>query len=841
MMRMQLCKNLQLDITQMTSDKYLETVPEGSEDKYIQSEYPHALDANASFEIKPYLKQYVSAIYDQASTTPILYNGEDSVTINPPPILQESIKNSLQMSQQLAYIGGIEYISSFGDMSLKYVNEFKAQKAKRLQELILGNENPNYFNSVLTDANFKLDAAAKVIDPDTKKEVFNPNAKTLLKKIVLTNINTLTEDIDLSSCEKLEELRTLGTKITGIKFADGAPIKVLYLPDTITYFDIIEPIGLNTLLEEIPVADIDGEFPEGLYIKGITDLSTIVDDSKTKINRIDIKSSDMKYNSYKILEKVVKIKEAMQTKNQLENGYNKELRINMENISWTPYRLVQAGELPVTGATYVKKTNHYTFETYTYSSATWDADTLNGKIYEYDSTLFNANKDVITNLDMLDKFIASYLGTAAENYFKSTTEYADARKTIPYMAGDIFINNPSNSLISEFDIFSHYNKYFPDLNIFVANVDNAYVANFVEILDNGKEYEWDSIKYAKDKFSYPSATEVIPTKLHYDFKGWATTPDAKPEDVITDWTKFPFTSKDTYTFYAIYDKHPYKMTFHYEDGKEPYVKYVPYNDIVGIPNEIYPYKDSSQLGLREVYYFKYYTQKGSDVEVKLNELRAVKDVELYASFDIGNVNDHVLSSDYIYIDNTGSIKIRSSEVKNILKGKITLPAEAKSVYIGTDSFQNATNITHVFFEEGSQLTSFQNYCFNGCSNLVYVEIPETVITLGTNAFSSCRKIKYIGPPVNEIEDSRKIYIPSKLVNIDKEALGSMGTIAELTLGESTTNPWNIPDENSVKDAASGDTTFNNIICYKPTINADFMTDAWLTLKFAKYGKITWPN
>ena len=826
-----------------TSDKYLEIIPEDSEDKYIQAEYPHALDANASFTIKPYLKQYASAIYDGTSTTPVLYNGNDSVVINPPSNLQESIKNSLQMSQQLVYIGGVEYISSFGDMSLKYVNEFKAQKAIRLQELILGNENPDYFNSVLTSANFKIDAAAKVIDDDTKKEISNPNAKTLLRKIVLTNIGTLDGDINLTSCEKLQELRALGTKISGILFADGAPIETLYLPNTITYFDIIEPIGLNTLLEEVPTANDKGEFPKGLYIKGITDLPIVTADSVTKINRIDIKSSDMKYNSYKLLDKVVKIKEAMQANNNLNpKDFNKELRINMENISWTPYRLVQAGELPITNAKYVKKTNHYTFENYAYSSATWDADTLNGKIYEYDSELFDKNANVLTDLSMLDKFINSYLGTEAENYFKSTVQYDDARKSIPYMAGNIFINNPSEKPISEFDIFGYYNKYFPDLNIFVANVDNAYVANFVEILDNGKEYEWDSIKYAKDKISYPSATEVIPTKLHYDFKGWATTPDAKPEDVITDWTKFPFASKDTYTFYAIYDRHPYKMTFHYEDGKDPYVKEVRYNDIIGIPNEIYPYKDSSQLGLREMYYFKYYTQKDSDVEVKLNEMKAVKDLELYASFEIDNVKNHVLSSDYIYIDNTGSIKIRSSEVKNILKGKITLPAEAKSIYIGTDSFQNATNITHVFFEEGSQLTRFQNYCFNGCSNLIYVEIPETVTTLGTNAFSSCKKIKYIGPPVNEIEDSRKIYIQSNLVNIDTIAFGSMGTIAELTLGESTTKPWNVIDETSVKDTAGGDTIFNAITCYKPVIGADFMNDTWISKKFVtKNGAITWPS
>ena len=465
---------------------------------------------------------------------------------------------------------------------------------------------------------------------------------------------------------------------------------------------------------------------------------------------------------------------------------------------------------------------------------------MNGKVYEYDSTLFNANKDVLTNLDLLDKFIASY--ESVQNFFKSTTEYADARNTIPYLAGDIFINNPADKKISEFAIFEHYNKYFPDLNIFVANVDNAYVANFVEILENGKEYEWDSIKYSKDTTSHPGASAVIPTKLHYDFKGWATKPDAKPADIITDWSQFPFAGKDTYTFYAIYDRHPYKFTFHYEDGVEPYVKEVLYNDYVGIPAEIYPYKDASALSLTECYGFKYYTSaKDSDVEVDLSKLKAVKDQTFYAYFKPMSVYDNVISKDYICIkdgkiDRTGDGK----EYQTILKGKITLPTNgATSMRIGL--LQLASNVTHIFFEKsGNTLPEISNYAFNNLTKVEYIEIPSSVTSIGEQSFSVCSKVKYIGTPIDDASydsTSRKVHLASNITSMSKDAFASCGTFNELVIGSSETDLWQVADETAIANNVGGGAKFNNLTVYRDPISQSFITVDWLTDKFGAANQI----
>lgn len=850
-----------------TSDKYLTKAPSGElvwndknlngkvdEGEMVSNEgfevmpYPQPLDANANFVIEPYLKQYVGVYFDDTPTTPILYDGENPVTVVPIASIQEKIESSPNLTQQLVYLGGIEYISKFGDMSLKYVNEFAMQKAIRLKELILGNENSEYFNAAMSDEYFNLAAGATAQDIQGNT-ISNPLGKPLLEKIVLTNIGTISSPQDLTSCEKLKTFRALGTNLGGVLLADGVPIETLYLPKSITYFNLTEPVNLNKLLTTRPVANGSDEFPKGLYIEGITDKETITATDTTKINSIDIRGGNMNYTSYQILDKVKKIKEVMQIRSDLGTDFNKNLRINMENVAWTPYRLVQAGEAIIEEATYVKKTNHYTFEPYTASNDTWKADTLNGKIYEYNATLFNENANVITSLEMLDDFITSFEGPNATNFFKSTTEYADNRNTIPYISGDIFINNPSSSKISEFDIFEKYNniKHFPDLNIFVANVDNAYVANFVEILDSGKEYEWDSIKYNKSVTTYPSATTVIPTKLHYDFKGWATKPDALPEDVITDWTQFKFADNDTYTFYAIYDRHPYKFTFHYDDDEEPYVKEVLYNDYVGIPTEIYPYKDASELELTECYGFKYYVNaKDSTIKVDLTTLKAVKDQEFWAYFEPISVYDNVISKDYFYINRQGHIinkrkednpGIGSAVINSILKGKITLPTNGAKA-VGTGALQLAENITHVFFENSnnSSLTEINSHAFNNLKNAVYIEIPSTVTSIGTNAFSSCRKVKYIGPPVENIDTSERIVkLAGNITTLENEIFNYNGVFNELTIGTSESDLWQIVDDSTVADNVSGNAVFNNLVVYRDPATQNFITPAWLVDKFGRYG------
>ena len=194
-----------------TSDRYIETAPPAdnayatqavAEGRLIVQPYGESpLDTNLDFEITPYLNQYVSVWYDDAlARRPILYDGSEAVIVPPLESVMNSVKNALNFSQQLLYISGSEYLSSLGDLSLKYPDEFQITKAKRLKDLYVGNDDENYINNLMKDDAFYLNAAAYVAG-EGNKMVPNENAKTLLETIVLSNISSLSSPQDLSEVQ----------------------------------------------------------------------------------------------------------------------------------------------------------------------------------------------------------------------------------------------------------------------------------------------------------------------------------------------------------------------------------------------------------------------------------------------------------------------------------------------------------------------------------------------------------------------------------------------------------------------------------------------------------------
>ena len=81
-------------------------------------------------------------------------------------------------------------------------------------------------------------------------------------------------------------------------------------------------------------------FPNGLYIEGLTNLTTITDTSATHLSTIDIVGGNMGYDSYTLLNRTVQIKNKMINTSNLDPSYDKHLAINLENVDWTPYRLI---------------------------------------------------------------------------------------------------------------------------------------------------------------------------------------------------------------------------------------------------------------------------------------------------------------------------------------------------------------------------------------------------------------------------------------------------------------------------------------------------------------------
>ena len=663
-----------------TSDKYIfGEIPSTDKYKdkgYISTDiYPYPpFDTELVFNVTPYLKQYITLYYDEMPMEAIKATDGETLKINPPEKNEKEAQKQI-LTQQLLYIPGPQYISSFGDVSTKYLNELFLRNSIRLKELIVGNDIYGYRNDLLNDDSFQIDGSAQ------NTQGVNKNAKQLLEKVVLSNLSSLTNNIDLSGSSKLKEFRALGTRIQAATFASGVQLNTLHLPNTITALNLIEPTSLTEIIDSAPieytgntitsykqVSITEEEYnnaesgfyfikdgtnyvpvdknsavfnntqtyyiqttiqeykfinTKGLYIEGLTDANNIDKDSLLHLMLINIIGGQMNYNSYYIIERAVKIKQQMQKLVSLPDGYSKELSINLENINWTPYRLVEYGEIPfhvilldedsyladgtyyvqndngeyipsIEGFsasavyyyipyTYVKKTDHYTFASYQAIDkdtkkliSTWTKDTLNGYIYEYDKA-----KDIVDkapkDLSIIDAFISSYTGPLKENYFTDTSEKIDGvninRK--PYMSGNIFVHNEDGEEIDELQIRNHYKVYYPDLNIFVAKAKTSYTAKFIRIETNslGEEFETevDVLKQSTDGgVVYPNCTEIEPVRLHYTFKGWALDPKATKGYGLGDtrnmypWDDFakehPYSNEnDTYTFYAIFEEIRYQV------------------------------------------------------------------------------------------------------------------------------------------------------------------------------------------------------------------------------------------------------------------------------------------
>lgn len=816
-----------------TSDRYITREPTADEVElgFEQAEYPNALDTVFDFEVTPYLKQYMDAIYDDTVLPGVYASDGETVTIPTPANKINEIKDSPNFQQQLVYFGGAEYLSSLGDLSKKYLDQLFMSGAKRLRDLRIGSDVSGYFNKMMNSQSFKPDDSAKLTNGST-----NPNAKTLLETVNLTNLMTLDGTLDFSGSEKLKEFRALNTIINSVVLADGVQIETLYLPNTITTIKLTEPTSLTGITKSVtpiekevehynPIGVEEAEYepnkyyentieegyrlcadehynasktyyekvikteqvyPTGLYIEGITNKTSFKDTDVTHLDTINIIGGNMGYASYELADTTMKIKEFMQNNADLKEGdYNKILYLNFENVKWSPYRLVEHGESVKEGATYVRKTDHYTFVAYD-TNDNWDKNTLNGHIYEVDTVMLEANKDKIVDTSFLDKLILSY--ESVNNYFRSTTEYGDGRNTIPYISGDLFINNSADSLISENKIKNYYNSanYFPKLNIYVAHADEAYIAKYLEIFDSGVEYEWDVLKYDKATTTHPEISSVIPVKLNYDFLGWAdhevdfkniTREEAEAQVLTADQIKAKTfsTSNDVITFYAVYSIHRHQVDFCDQEGNLIETQMVPWGSCATLPANI-PWKDDSALEPEQTYKFiGYSTDPNAEEAIILDEYPIYHDYlaqyssGLYAIFDANpisvydNIHPEYFSASeentgstwtpvtrYNYsdgFDSSYSLSGITITLAKKVKGKLTIPATFNGqpvVGITGEGFRAGkygADLTRIFFEKSANgkanIRLLGNRLFYNNTKLISCEYPDGLRSIGSSTFFGC--------------------------------------------------------------------------------------------------------
>lgn len=782
-----------------TSDKYIEGRPLSSEElnqgyALISSgDFDKISHYNATpwFEITPFLSEYVTVFYDEDPIKPPKkYNKVLPVITNSTSSVEKGYRETAPYNEQLTYIAGGDYLSELGDLSLKYPSHFKLSTGKRLIKLLLGSDYPDYKNGLLGKGNGTLDLGCGE---------GSMNKKTLLQKIILTGLTEAKYAQDISSCVKLKEYRALNTKIPSTKFAEGCPLETLHLPITTDSLKLVDIKNLNTLLTSKPIVIDPETYKEkpydsykGLYIEGLTDYNINSSDNLKNKNftTLDFKNVALGYGSWIILNNMLSIWD-----NELDDNSKTKLKINLEDIYWSPYKLVEP-DTPYDNSKvelYYQLTNHNTFKPYTYNESSWNLSLLNKQIYIYQDQL-NTLSNSLINLNFLDKFIESYenaknSGTLRLNYFISTDSALDGTFSYPTITGTIFINNNSGNAINELDLQNKYKKYFPYLNITVNHINEANVLKFVQRNLNGSDKEIDVIRFDKSITHPEQLTEKEVIKLNYTFEGWST--ESNPENqnysnIVSQYNEetgkyelkpginlFSSSVSDV-TLYAVFSIKKYPVNFYsgetliksynisygttlgnyniiHENDSKQLINLIDFMDLIA------EYRDSSNLDRDKRYNFigwsktnQYTLNKASEIDdyiINLKTQTIEHEENYYACYIEDYANQKISNIKFFDINDNGELTPNLVN-RPYFKGKITIPKTINGINITSlNNFKNASQITHIFFEKDfkNNLTITEK-CFGDSNNtnpspsLTYFEVPSTLIKIEKEAFRYCKNL-----------------------------------------------------------------------------------------------------
>ena len=726
--------------------------------------YPMPLDTDPTYRIRTFLKQYASVYYDASATSLQPSDSKNPVTLPPRETDMKGILSTANSTQQLVYLGGAEYIATLGDISKHYVNEINLSQLSRIEEVLIGSDEPGYYNDLLHDADFH-------INESTSKP------KSLLKKVVLTGLRSLISTIDLETSEKMEEFRALNTKIFGVTFAPGVQIHTLHLPKTVGQLILTEPVALDTLLTERPVSN-----ERGLYIENITDnINNSKELDTISLNTLSIIGGALGYNSYKILNTVTAIKEVM-----INNGEDPVLSINLENVNWSPYRQITSGEIYISAdaANYKRLNGHYQLENYTYNADTWDDDVVNGNIYLYNNAVYQQNSNVITNLDLLDLYIDSYIEAVnyfnthdedkSKNHYKNTSTSATI-PTMPVITGLMYVENGLDAIgVDEERLSNKYNEYFPELTIICNKVKKGYTTEYINIDDSGKEVVFEKQVISENDLTsssgpiYPSAN---PTKSNYVFEGWSL---SKTGDTILTREQveaYRYSSSNrNYTFYSIWRIQSFNIRFLNPDNDNLITEYqADYGTFLHDPN-VLPYSTrEGELQATERYTCigwvldknNSYPRTMSEAKVNLLTLSAImsqnNDRTYYACFLKEDCRTSPTDSKFFKFDQITGLNecVCSPADGAVLQGKITIPTVYNGMTVvelsgfgsGYMNINEPQQITHVYWYNTNgvspQLKRIGDSAFRNCINLVYIDIPDTVEIIYQYAFAVCKSLEMI--------------------------------------------------------------------------------------------------
>jgi hypothetical protein len=204
----------------------------------------------------------------------------------------------------------------------------------------------------------------------------------------------------------------------------------------------------------------------------------------------------------------------------------------------------------------------------------------------------------------------------------------------------------------------------------------------------------------------------------------------------------------------------------------------------------------------------------------------IPDIESWCQVEIEEFGSPVHNNTEVYLNNellveavipNGVTRIGQRAFMNFKDlANVVVPDSVKS--IGTDAFRGTAwynNLSDGIITLGkvlyaykgimpedttislaSDLLSISGYAFNGCGNLMYIDMPSTIESIGEFAFNNCTGLTEIVLPtaITRIEKSTfgyctgltSIDIPEGVVSIGEDAFGSCSNLTTLILPVSLT-------------------------------------------------------
>lgn len=731
----------------------------------------HDFDAEYWVNLTPVRSSYVTLSDDNEAYPSQKYDGINSVKFNIDAI-ENGVKNSANYPEQLLYIYGMNQMADLGEMHNLYWQEFELSgDARKLTTLNLG-----YDGESTTDVDennrplkwFNRNMNLPTI-PGKKPTSELEYGLPLLQEVNLSNItiNNGSPTLDLTSCEKLKNLRATGSNYQNFSFAEGVALDTLYLPKSINRIQLIEANLLTNLLTTYTAPSRNAstgklEALRGLYIEGL------FEDNVTAINTIHLVGGGLGYDSYKLLNKWYDIKDALDDMN-VDIGTN---YLTLTKVKWSPYVQLMDGDVYNIEESnlYYRDNGHYGLAPYTYNRDTFKAEVLSGQIYKLNPDISSETINQITDVEMLQNFITNehYVSTGGGN--------------VPNISGFIYVNN--STPIDELYIKNQLVAKYPQLNFFFANVNQCYSAKFVLPNEDGS---FSYVKFIDENITEPTIQKIgndswfanpyelyVATKDNFDFHGWSTTMDVDGVIASEDWMAsknsiFDANQKD-YIFYAVFTIHKYSMTYYDGNGEILEVIKVPAEgSIVQNSPKKMPYKEIENTADKLTLVNKHAGWTTNDrattpmtwtdavVGVALN------DMNFYPVFKEVSVYENILSEEFLdstswtdtYTDRGTGVLLKIKEGYSV-RGKITLPAMFKGQKVlgicGSDVAESNNQITHgttengfagntqlkmVFWERGATPVFIDSRAF-ALSGLIYFEFLPSIALMSSYSFYHLR-------------------------------------------------------------------------------------------------------